>query len=95
MVQGLIKQIQNLRNKNFEKIFNEALKLSEKIGIEGDFIEKRNRVKNQDICYNITPKESFKIKIFQIMDTLITQSNEDLKNLMILLQISIFYLFKV
>ncbi|KMQ87036.1 zinc finger mym-type protein 1-like protein [Lasius niger] len=70
MIQGLTKQIQNFRDENFEKIFNEALKLSEKIGIEGDFVEKRKRAKDQD--YNITSKENFTIKIFQVIDTLIT-----------------------
>lgn len=45
MTQGLTKQIQNFRNKNFEKIFHEALQISKKIEIESDFVEKRRQAK--------------------------------------------------
>lgn len=52
MIHGLTKQIQNFRDENFEKIFHEALKISEKIEIEGDFIEKRRQVKKYVLRHN-------------------------------------------
>ncbi|KYN19759.1 hypothetical protein ALC57_07912, partial [Trachymyrmex cornetzi] len=55
MIQGLIKQIQNIRDENFEETFDRELKLSDNIGIEGDFVEKKRRPKKQDahnICYD-------------------------------------------
>lgn len=72
MIQGLLKQIQNFRDENFENIFHEALKICEKVGIESDFVEKRRQAKKQDTCYDMTTKENFKIKIFQVIDILIT-----------------------
>lgn len=72
MIHGLTKQIQNFRDENFENVFHEAQKISEKIGIECDFVDKKRRAKKQDISDNMTPKENFKIKIFEVMDTLIT-----------------------
>lgn len=79
MIEGLTKQIQNIRDEDFDKIFDEVLKLAEKIGIEGGFRQKRRRrVKRQDMDesadagYEITPAENFKTKIFQVLDTLIS-----------------------
>lgn len=72
MIHGLTQQIQNFRDENFENVFHKAQKISEKIGIECDFVDKKRRAKKQDISDNMTPKENFKIKIFEVIDTLIT-----------------------
>jgi len=43
MIQGLTKQIQNIKDENFEEIFDRALKLNDNIGIKDDFIKKRKK----------------------------------------------------
>jgi len=53
------------------EIFDRALKLSDNIGIEDDFVMKKRRSKKQNAhntCY-VIPKENLKIKIFEVTDT--------------------------
>jgi len=52
MIQGLTKQIQNIKDENFEEIFDRALKLNDNIGIKDDFIKKRKKKRSKKDAHN-------------------------------------------
>lgn len=74
LIEGLTKQIQNIRKQDFEASASAA----EEIGVKNDFPEKRRRrVRRRDMDesvdenYDITPKQNFKLAMFEVLDRLV------------------------
>ncbi|XP_067140169.1 uncharacterized protein [Centruroides vittatus] len=82
LIAGLRSTLQGLRDTGFKQNFQEVQNLAKEMGIEKGFFNKRKkRVKIMEIDEtpdegsNLTPEKLFKIQIYSVFDTLLSQTD--------------------